>query len=549
MSTARTSAQPTPASAPGMQTATDPLDVIRHEDAPVTKSLHALLDHATREAFSLHTPGVNPAPLGWPDAVQKIATGVTVTLDCGPTPRQRERHRLRFLPDGTITLLNHHGQHSTDLDLAAMTALHTLQAEDPAEQTALETMHALGARVSSCAMVALWLTGTQSEPGSALAQAGETFEVTTTYMGRRRYGALRNLYAAVAWAQHPFWPRGAGPRFFAHGITPTVLRRWVDAGWTVHDAVDWLSQGVTFPIAEQWRTAGMTGRRAARLAGVGELPDSEAPWLAVGFEVGESDPWRARTQYGQIPRLEPEEAFFWHSRGVRPNSVRDFEALADDEAGAAEQTRKRLGRFPALAKDGVVRCVAMPTRDRALEWTVAGVPSEMVLSWCTSIGTDDTALALALQWCRILPARQFLTISDWNHTHPDQSLQPAEVARLRRLGMATHGEAMGRATAYSSTDLMRPVQMLVAGKRWYGRDLRRALTEAALAQMDTGTGYWTSTAMPEAILAGNWRRVENTLRNIWDGHNAETWRVVLDWLDTNPTPPAPYRTPAVAGQA
>lgn len=530
----------------------DALDSIRAEDADPSYTLVRLCDEDTSKALLHRTVGLNIRDFTWSHAVQQIAAGITVTLDCGSIPAKRFRHRLRLHPDGTITLLDHtvadssgeaHGQHSDALDLDALTALHTMHAADAEADAALQTMRALGAEVPDCAKVALWLTGTQADPASPLADAGETFGVATGWMARYRFAALRNLYTAVAWAQHPFWPRGAGQRFLNHGITPTILRRWADAGWTVHDAITWLSEGATLPAAEQWRAAGMTDRRAARLAAVGELPDSEDPWLEAGFAPGESDQWRARKEYGQIPRLDPDEAYYWHRHGVRPNSVRDFKALAIDETGAGGQTHPRPGLASMKNTDAATRGGARPTRQRALEWTAAGVPSDLVLAWCTTIGTDDTALALTLEWHPTVPAGQFPSIANWNNTHPHATLQPDDVARLRRLGIAADAETMSRAAAHSSEALLRPVQMLVAGKRWYGRDLRRALTDAAAEAARTpSSGPWKPlSTMPQTILDGGWERVERSLRSIWDGDNTATWRVVLDWLDTKPTPPAPYR--------
>lgn len=534
-----------PAPAPAEGSPADPFDAIRREDAPASRTLLDLCNNDTGRALLHRTFRLNIRDFTWSHAVQQLAAGVTVTSPCGPSG-QREEHRLTFHPDGTITLVNHNGQHSSDLDLDALTALHTLSADDPAEQAALHTMRALGADVPECAKVALWLIGLQADPDSALARAGETFEVTTTWVGRHRYAPLLPLYAAVAWAQESFWPRGAGHRYLPHGITPHRLRTWCQAGWSVHDAIDWLGTGVSLPLAEQWRAAGRTDARSRRLAAVGEHPDTEDAWLQAGFAVGESDPWRARKEYGKIPRLEPDEAFYWHRHRVRPNSVGDFKALAVDEAAATAQSRKRWHTLPA-ALPGMDR--AVPTLQRALEWTQAGVPSDLVLAWCGQFGTSDTALAWAREWGDIMTAFQFTSIAQWNLAHPHAPLLHADVARLQRIGFAVHAETMAKAAPFPNEALLRPVEMLVTGKRWHGRDLRRALTEAATAHVaHPQTGRWAeASALPQAILDGEWKRVHRILRGRWSEDNPASWGVVLDWLATNPTPPAPYR--AVAAQA
>jgi hypothetical protein len=413
---------------------------------------------------------------------------------------------------------------------------------------ALQTLHALGAPIPACERIALWLVHANTDPLGPGALVGDTFDLTHGWLSKHRFAYTSTLYAAVMWAQEPTWPRGAGQRFLNHGITPAALRAWVARGWTVHDAAEWLARSVPFDRAELWRAAGDTSARAARLAGLGEEPSvAEQDWIAVGFAPGESDQWRARSEYGRIPRLQPAEAYEWHRHGVVPNSVYDFERLPVTPEEAAEATEEWHRKSASRRRDGSHFPGRIPTRQRALEWTSAGVPSEMVLSWCRKVGDDDAALAAALEWARIIPAAEYALVADWNTAHPDARLTSEHVTRLRRLGLATHGENMSRliATGLDNTDILRPITMLPAGKRWLGLDLRRHLTEAATLHNERTKagrpGSWEANSKaPEQILTGKWDRIAWSLRGIWHPNNVQTWRHVIDWFATDPTPPPPY---------
>ena len=527
----------------------DPLEGMRREDAAAEHTLRWLGGDEVRKALAKSSP--NLSQLGWREAVDRLREGVTATYQCTTTTKSgapASEHRLFFAPDGTVRLLDHpvnttdgalhtalgvEGRHvfsSTDYDLSTMVPLHVL-----------------GAPIPGCVRAALWLTGTQDDPTGLGATLGETLNLTSDFTAKYRSRHLPVLYAAVAWAQHSFWPRGAGQRLLEPGVTPRLLRAWADAGWTVNDALQWLRNGATLTVANMWGEAGDTSVRAARLAGLGQLPViSEQPWLDAGFAPGESDPWHARKEFGQIPQLSPVEAYEWHRHRVRPNSVRDFKNLPASEADAVEVSLKRRGLRSARLPDGTYRPMLVPTLQRALEWTTAGVPSEMVLSWCNTLGVDDTALQTAFEWSRIIPAPEYATITDWNTLHPDTPLTPADVARLRRIGMATDGTNMGRliTSGLSNNDILRPVQMLVAGKRWHGRSLRNHLTTAATTSSGSGeTGAWVKDSKTvQNILDGQWDRVIFTLKSIWASENRTTWRVVIDWHLTNPTPPPPYRS-------
>lgn len=424
------------------------------------------------------------------------------------------------------------GIRSTDLDLGGV-----------------QTMHALGAGIPSCERVVLWMAQAHADPLGRGRDVGQFFGLTDGWLSAHQFGYVPTLYAAVMWAQEPFWPRGAGQRFLAHGITPANLRAWGSRGWTVHQTVDWLRAGARFEIAEQWRAVGDISTRAARLAGFGEVPNvSEQPWLDAGFAPGESDAWRTRPIRGRVGILPPDEAYEWHRHGVVPNSVYDFERLPTTAEEAEAKTAQWMSLKTAKRPDGTKFPGRVPTRQRALEWSAAGVPSEVVLAWCRKVGDDDTALAAALEWSRVLPAAEYTVIEQWNRTHPQAVLTCDQVARLRRLGVVTDGENMSRilATGLSNTNLLRPVLML-SGKRWLGIDLRHHFTAAAKQHVEDEkegrpTAWEVRAATPQHILDGRWNLVGHSMRSVWDRGNVGTWRHYLDWLETNPTPPPPRGT-------
>jgi hypothetical protein len=518
--------------------------------------------------------------LTYAEAITKFRDGIDITVWCneqvpagpvqtplGSTVRaartERVRHTLRLHPDGTITMLDHTdytipaGGSSDDLDLDSEMFLKSL-----------------GTRLPACVQTVLWLITEQRDPTS-YSRLRKTFGVNPN-MGTQSPFRARVLYAAVAWAQRDTWPVDAYNKFLNAGTTPRILSHWVSHGWTVHDAVAFLNKHAPFDIAEQWRLNGDTSARAARLAGKGEVPADEEPWIAAGFAPTESDQWRTHEQYG-MDAFTPEVAWQWHSQGVMPNSVRDFTALPASEDEAAYRQARPRPRFSNHTHND-------PPLSTALAWSSAGMRSDLVLAWYRKFGDN---LPLALEWAEKVPVGEYHKIAEWNDVHPEAPISPEQVYRMRRLGIPYDGDLMGRLVAEGITieQILRPLHMLPAGKRWLGIELRSVLeahiresraaeviaeeqadrerAEATLvndqiiaeaeaagttlkplpqpnSRMDAPRKRVTAyEALTTAIDNDNWTEVVQRLRNPWW---STLWRVYIDWLCTHPTPPPPWGT-------
>lgn len=449
--------------------------------------------------------------LPWPQAVARLRDGVEVTIQCTESGKShynseaRQDHRLYLHPDGTVTMIDHPqqttpvGGHSAHLDLDAWTVLHRL-----------------GAAVPTCVKMAVGLHAESLDPVEGLkVSAALGVQVKNSYWPGRH---VRPMWAAVAWAQQDVWPRAAWSRFLGAGITPAALSYWIERGWSVTDAVLFMYRHAPFDVAEQWRVSGDLTKQAAVLAGQGEFPDDEQPWLDAGFAPGEAYRWMTASahRWGSRPGREPAVALMWHRARVLPKQVNDFEAL--------DPTKETIATGRALVR---------PSRETAMDWSRAGVPSDVVLTWYHHLHQTPHALETALAWSRTVPAAQYQGIADWNTDHPDDPLTPMFVASMARFGLTNTADIMG-AVLINKVDpavLSQVLGMIPQTKRWLGLQAR-----SVLATVPTPGSNPNVSTFAARMEAGEWDKVTATLRNS-PAFARDHWLALIEWLATDPTPP------------
>lgn len=318
-------------------------------------------------------------------AVNDMRGGVVASLNCrGRGRKSRSPHQVRFLPNGTIELLNH---------------------PSPINEDAERMLSALGSPMPECIAVALCFPR-RVRVGEAGLNVGARQPLD---------GRLRSLWAAVTWAQDPdtVWSKSLGDHVLHYGVTLPEARQWLDAGWSMAQAKRFWKQWATFDVAELWRAAGKTGAADAVAAGLGQCPDDDARWEAAGFTRSKAARWRKNTN------LSPEEAFMWESWGCPPTEV------------------KRVKDLP--------RRVAGLDMDTVMEWCHAGVPASYnsIQGWWTITHGD---LDLSVKWARTGTAPSYAQhYEDWNAEHPEHVLTPEVVSAYIDAGLPATIEHVSRA--------------------------------------------------------------------------------------------------------
>jgi hypothetical protein len=261
----------------------------------------------------------------WSGAVAAFAEGITITNYCvvrdanGRQGRRgtSTRHKMRFNPDGSVTLIDHPG--------------HVLDVESELMLAALG-----GEAMVPCVAAAVYFPLSAVLPREV---------VGSSTMNKQ----LRALHTAVAWAQVPdhMWTPEFGDSHLRYGITPDMVQAWLDDGWNRDSALPFQQAFATLEVANAWREAGQVSQRAAALAGRGEYPDEEARWARVGFTASRSKKWRGQGQ-------SPEQAWEWEQHKVAPSHVQWLVA-ADARGDMSLATAK--------------------------EWSKAGVPTKSLIAW------------------------------------------------------------------------------------------------------------------------------------------------------------------------
>ena len=270
--------------------------------------------------------------------LEYLRPGVTVRVRCATHARGTWRnHKVTINPDGTIDAHDH-----------------------PAD-TYLEGEFLLGALADfmpACLMIAHVVPQHLSTPKFYSA-------------GRQSLDSrFRPLYAAVMWAQDPDadWSMIRDLDLLRLHVTPDVMGRWHEAGFTTAQAVPFWATGAALAQSLPWLEAGKTDKRAARLALDGALPDSDSAWVAAGFSPSAAQGWRRSTN------LSPVEAFVWHRRGF---TLTAYKNLQNPRRG---QERLDPATMFAWADAGLHGAdverwyrVTGADLDTALYWSVAGI--------------------------------------------------------------------------------------------------------------------------------------------------------------------------------
>lgn len=503
------------------------------EKAPPSQPLRTLYGYEYSFLLAASVP-TEKAFAAAPVTAESLRDGLEVIVDCdGVTSvellqrlpaysnHRQGKHRLRIEPDGHIILLDHPeytsppGGHSSTLDLANEMFLYSMGADTP-----------------PCVRVALCLIAEQLDPSqdwAPLLGFTPSHRAVATYYGNYR---TKSLYASVAWAQQPTWPADAAHRYLNSGTTPQVLAYWVEHGWTVEEAVMFLGQKATFTVAERWRAVGDTTRRAAVLAGLGQVPADEQPWLDLGFGPGEADQWRMPPTYGA--KFTPDEAFYWHRHGISRTVAKDYRSFPKTNEEAERHNATRPAKGPGVQAAEWMPRIGLP---RALAWVQAGVPAHLVLSWYRTVGDD---LPTVLTWSGVIPARAYPAFRDHNATAPNP-ITPTHIADLRRIHIPRDPSIIGIAVeaGLTAADIDRPINMAVHGKRWLGIELRKVINTTIVERHQTDPardGDPWGARMLQAIADDNWASVIFQLRNPYIG--SPLWKPVLTWLSTHPTPPS-----------
>lgn len=294
------------------------------------------------------------------EVVETLAEGVTVSIRCYETgSNSAPTHKIRFAPDGTVTLLNH---------------------PEPSIEGEKMLM-ALGHTPVTCVAVAMFLPDRLPIPRSIP-------------MHQAINNRLRAVHAAIQWAaeagpSRSVWEPGFSTNYLRWGITPHEMRRWRAAGWDDHKALPWQQSMVELDLANKWRDANRTTQRDIKLARRGEVPHDEHEWTSAGFpSVAASSKWR---HSGMSPR----EAFSWYETGANPTLVSHL------------RDSRLTRRAQPLATD----------RNLLTTWLSAGVGPSLVVNWFTETDGD---LAESAKWAPVLGANlsAYHAVRSWR-TEPD----------------------------------------------------------------------------------------------------------------------------------
>lgn len=328
--------------------------------------------HAGRDArHAVSTHWKTATYTTWAEAVSSLAEGMTLTAPCNPTGAGGDwtTHKIRFHPDGSVTMLDH-PDYVVDVDAELM-------------------LQALGGTMPACVAAVVYLTSGKTAP------AGISCRNTINTR-------FRALHTAMAWAHDPTadWTPQFMEARLKYGITPTVVAAWTAQGWDVEKALVFQQQGAPIHIANAWRTAGNTTRRAAQLAARGEFPDNEERWTRAGFTPARSARWRKSA-------LPPEVAIEWDRMNVAPTDAEGI--LARIASGHAPESL-----------------------DTVKQWVIAGVRPNDVFGWLDYGCPLDEAVA----WSRAgLSPFEYRTFAQHNDDFPAQALLPHTVAAFRKAGV------------------------------------------------------------------------------------------------------------------
>lgn len=244
-----------------------------------------------------------------------LADGLTVEIACpqmaGPSdpPEQNyyiRRHLLRLDPAGTIT------------------------PESPpcGEITHQEylIMAALGESGSLCHMAAAALPHRRIVPNpTRKTEAASWRDMAKGHAALKAPPLinrhLRAVHAAIAWAQPGVdlltRPLEAYPTFLAAGVRPDTVAEWTRAGWDAKSAAHWQRRFIPLDVADLWRRAGDTSRKAIEAALAGSAPLGEvAAYRAAGIPESLARQWVSTG-------LHPVAAARWHHAGFSPDAALD----------------------------------------------------------------------------------------------------------------------------------------------------------------------------------------------------------------------------------
>ena len=312
----------------------------------------------------------------WEEALEELGKGVVVRTGCHTPGTAVYQHRLHLLPDGTIDPLNH-----PDLTVADLVG----EAGEQREQIARVEAALSGQVPFDCLHAALVLPTRRGTITPYPAPTANPLHLHTR-VGRD----LRSLHTLVQWAvalrdhpdSTPALDKHRGEAVLRYGITPAVLRPWLDERWESATAFTWTQQRVPIEMANQWKAAGRTSVTDARAAAQGMPLDGDA-WTQAGFSTREALAWK---RLGAVPVHE-----------------------------AVEFQRRRITAtlykmWASQRPDGI----HTPTKGDLFAWVDAGIPPSQVLGWFSWRPTgypENRDPNIAAAWYH-----HGFTVQDWSTT-------------------------------------------------------------------------------------------------------------------------------------